>query len=91
MVIQATYVELYHNDIEVYYPCEIDTENNNEMSIEWDKPIDVYGPKEKYTIENIDELNECPFDEYVEIDDIRYESHNIDMYSPMSREIVDAF
>ena len=34
MAIQAAYVELHHNDIEVYYPCEIDTENDNEMSIE---------------------------------------------------------
>ena len=49
MAIQATYVELYHNDIEVYYPCEIDTENDNEMSIEWDKPIDVYDMRSIFT------------------------------------------
>ena len=33
MLIHATYVELYRNDIEVSYPCDIDTENDNEMSI----------------------------------------------------------
>ena len=91
MVIQATYVELYHNDIEVLYPCEIDTENDNEMSIEWNEPIDVYDPKEKYTVKNIDDLDEVPFDEYVDIDGIHYESRNVDMYSPMSREIVESF
>ena len=91
MLIHATYVELYRNDIEVLYPCEIDTENDNEMSIEWDKPIDVYDPKEKYTVENIDDLDEVPFDEYVDIDGIHYESRNVDMYSPMSREIVESF
>lgn len=91
MLIHATYVELYRNDIEVSYPCDIDTENDNAMYIRWNEPIDVYDPKEKYTVKNIDDLDEVPFDEYVDIDGIHYESRNVDMYSPMSREIVESF